>query len=525
MASREERQDYFPAGCETASRYEEKEMTEYSVLMTNICKSFGGISVLKNVDFGLKKGEIHALVGGNGAGKSTLMKIMTGVYSCDSGEIRINGEVKTIHNTEDSKNCGIRMIFQELSLIPTMTVEENIFLNHEIKKGKKDFRLNKAEMKRRVEELLKDLEIDVDIHKKIQDLDVGVCQLVEIAKALSVDAEILIMDEPTASLTDEETKLLFKIMKRLQDKGVSIVYISHRMKEILEISDSVSILRNGQIVKTEQTSRLDLETIIRYMMGENAVNEFVYMQRKVPVSSETMLSVENLTWKGNENKISFELKKGEVLGLVGLMGSGRTETLETLFGLRKQYRAKIVLDGEELQVKNPSYAISKGITLIPEDRRRLGIILMHSLMENIALPNLKVLTRGIKLNRKKCRETAEGCIKQFNIVADGTGIPVKNLSGGNQQKVVIAKWFETNPKIILMDEPTAGVDIGAKGEIVKIIRKFSEQNGSVIFVSSELSEVMAVCDRVLIYKKGKIIDEMRHEDIESEEVLQNAIQR
>lgn len=500
-------------------------MTEYAVSMTNICKGFGGVSVLKNVNFELKKGEIHALVGGNGAGKSTLMKIMTGVYSCDSGEIKINGEVKTINNAEDSKNYGIRMIFQELSLIPTMTVEENIFLNHEIKRGKKDVRLNKTEMRKKAQDLLKDLEIDVDIHKKIQDLDVGICQLVEIAKALSVDAEILIMDEPTASLTDEETKLLFKIMKRLQDKGVSIIYISHRMKEILEISDSVSILRNGQIVKTEHTSKLDLETIIRYMMGENAVNQFVYTERKVPISNETMLSVENLTWKGNENKISFEVKKGEVLGLVGLMGSGRTETLETLFGLRKQYGAKIVLDGEELQIKDPSYAISKGITLIPEDRRRLGIILMHSLLENIALPNLKSLTRGIKLNRKKCREIAEKCIGQFNIVADGTAVPVKNLSGGNQQKVVIAKWFETNPKIILMDEPTAGVDIGAKGEIVKIIRNFSEQNGSVIFVSSELSEVMAICDRVLIYKKGKIIDEMRHEDIESEEVLQNAIQK
>lgn len=500
-------------------------MTEYSVSMTNICKSFGGISVLKNVDFRLKRGEIHALVGGNGAGKSTLMKIMTGVYSCDEGEIRINGEIKTINNTEDSKNCGIRMIFQELSLIPTMTVEENIFLNHEIKRGKKDIRLNKKEMSRKVQDLLKDLEIHVDIHKKIQDLDVGVCQLVEIAKALSVDAEILIMDEPTASLTDEETKLLFNIMKRLQDKGVSIVYISHRMKEILEISDSVSILRNGRIVKTEQTSELDLETIIRHMMGENAVNQFIYTERKVPVSNETMLSVENLTWKGNDNKISFEVKKGEVLGLVGLMGSGRTETLETLFGLRKQYGARIVLDGEELEVKDPSYMISKGITLIPEDRRRLGIILMHSLMENIVLPNLKTLTDGIKLNRKKCREIAEECIKQFHIVTGGTDILIKNLSGGNQQKAVIAKWFKTNPKVILMDEPTAGVDIGAKGEIVGIIRKFSEQNGSVIFVSSELSEVMAICDRVLIYKKGKIIDEMRHEDIESEEVLQNAIQK
>ena len=309
-------------------------MEDNAISMTNICKGFGGVSVLKNVDFHLKKGEIHALVGGNGAGKSTLMKIMTGVYSCDSGEIRINGEVKKIRSTKDSEECGIRMIFQELSLIPTLTVEENIFLNHE-KKGK--VFLSKKQMKKAAEELLEELEIKVDVNARIKDLEVGICQLVEIAKALSVDASVLVMDEPTASLTDEETRLLFKIMKRLQQKGVSIVYISHRMKEILDISDTISVLRNGEIVTTQPTSDMTLDSIIRYMMGESAVNQFEYKERTVPVSKETMLKVENLTWKGNPNTISFHVKKGEVLGIVGLMGSGRTETLETLFGLRKQY--------------------------------------------------------------------------------------------------------------------------------------------------------------------------------------------
>ena len=261
-------------------------MGDYAVEMINICKGFGGVSVLKNVNFQLKKGEIHALVGGNGAGKSTLMKIMTGVYSCDSGEIRIDGQPVKINSTEDSKECGIGMIFQELSLIPTLTVEENIYLNHELKE--KGF-LNKKEMRKNAEALLKDLEIDVDVTKKIQKLEVGVCQLVEIAKALSVERKVLIMDEPTASLTDEETKLLFKIMRRLQSRGVSIVYISHRMKEILEISDTISVLRNGEIVKTASTKEMTLDSIITHMMGENAVNSFVYKQRKVPVSNETML--------------------------------------------------------------------------------------------------------------------------------------------------------------------------------------------------------------------------------------------
>lgn len=286
-------------------------MGDYAVEMINICKGFGGVSVLKDVNFQLKKGEIHALVGGNGAGKSTLMKIMTGVYSCDSGEIRIDGQPVKINSTEDSKECGIGMIFQELSLIPTLTVEENIYLNHELKE--KGF-LNKKEMRKNAEALLKDLEIDVDVTKKIQKLEVGVCQLVEIAKALSVERKVLIMDEPTASLTDEETKLLFKIMRRLQSRGVSIVYISHRMKEILEISDTISVLRNGEIVKTASTKEMTLDSIITHMMGENAVNSFVYKQRKVPVSNETMLKVENLTWKGNENEVSFEVKKVKCWG-------------------------------------------------------------------------------------------------------------------------------------------------------------------------------------------------------------------
>lgn len=498
-------------------------MADNMVLMTNICKEFGGIPVLKNVNFHLEKGEIHALIGGNGAGKSTLMKIMTGVYTCDSGCIEIDGKNIKIVDPNSAKENGIRMIFQELSLIPTLTVAENIYLNHEIK-GKKNLFLDKNRMKLNTKNLLSELEINVDINKKVKDLEVGVCQLVEIAKALSVEAKVLVMDEPTASLTDEEAQLLFRIMRGLQKKGVSIVYISHRMKEVLEIADTISILRNGEIVKRAHTRELTLNKIIENMMGQNAVNSFVYKERKVPVSSEVMLKVENLTWKGNVNKISFEVKKGEVLGLIGLMGSGRTETLETLFGLRKQHGAKILLDGEELNITCPSYAVSKGITLIPEDRRRLGVILMHSIKNNTNLPNLKSLSKGSFLIQNKCRVMTEECIKEYGIVSDGINTPVNNLSGGNQQKVVISKWFKTNPKLILMDEPTAGVDIGAKGEIVKIIRHFAEENKSVIFVSSELSEIMAVCDRVLVYSKGKLIGEMNHSEIVNEEVLQNAIQ-
>ncbi|MDC7289962.1 sugar ABC transporter ATP-binding protein [Blautia schinkii] len=498
------------------------EQKQYAISMSGICKSFGGVPVLDHIDFNLEKGEIHALVGGNGAGKSTLMKIMTGVYNCDDGKIFVDGKETKILTPNDAKKNGIRMIFQELSLIPTLTVAENIFLNHELVKN---MHTDKKEMALRAERLLKDLEIDVDVSAKIQDLEVGVCQLVEIAKALSVDASVLIMDEPTASLTEEETELLFKIMGRLKSKGVSIVYISHRLKEILHIADMISVLKDGHIVITDKKEVFDMQSIVRYMIGEKAVNQFVYKERSIAVSKEVLLEVENLTWEGNENSLSFHVNKGEVLGLIGLLGSGRTETMEVLFGLRRQRQAKITLDGMRLKINSPSDAVKYGITLIPEDRRRQGAVLWHSLLSNITLPNLQANSRNGRMQHKKSRVFSEICVDEFNIKTEGIDVPVSSLSGGNQQKVVIAKWFKTNPRILLMDEPTAGVDIGAKGEIVKLVREFAQKQGGVIFVSSELSEVMAICDRILVLKNGKIINEIKREDITEEEVLQNAIQQ
>lgn len=496
-------------------------MCEYAVSMQGINKSFGGVSVLRNVGLKVKKGTIHALIGGNGAGKSTLMKILTGVLSSDGGSIVIDGKPVKINNPNDANEHGIRMIFQELSLIPTLTVVENIFLNHEEKSG---IVLNKKKMAKQAGEIIREIGFEVDLNKRISDIDVGICQLIEIAKALSGNSKILVMDEPTTALTKEETEILFGIMRKLKERGISIIYISHRLQEVLDICDEISVLRDGENVITQPRSEFTMNSLIESIIGKTNEGKFEYKPRTAPISDEIMLDVKDLTWKGNPHKVSFAVRKGEVLGLAGLLGSGRTEIVDVLFGIRKQGDAKITLDGEELQIKSINNAIRKGIVLVPEDRRRQGLILIHTLLDNICLPNLKRLVKGIKLNIKKTKSLSSECVEEFNIKTDTINSKILSLSGGNQQKVVIAKWFKTNPKVILMDEPTAGVDIGSKGEIIELIRRFSEEGKSVILISSELSEMLAICDRLLIVKKGEIKGEIQREEILNEEELHYAVQ-
>jgi ribose transport system ATP-binding protein len=494
---------------------------EYAISLEHIYKSFGGVTVLDDVNFHLERGIVHALVGSNGAGKSTLMKILTGVYSCDSGTIRVNGQTVKIKDVTDAQKNGIKMIFQELSLSPTLTVMENIFLSNEIKKG---IVLDKKAMTKKTQELLDELDIVANADDKIQDLDVGVCQLIEIVKALSVNSRILIMDEPTASLSDKETKVLFKIINSLKEKGVSIVYISHRMKEIFEVADKITVLKDGKIVADMSKEEYTMNSLIDCMIGANVEKKMEYKKRSIPLGDEVMLSVENLTVPEKVHGVSFVVKKGEVVGLAGLMGSGRTETLETLFGIQKHGKAKITLDGEKIRIKNVHNAIEKGIVLIPEDRRRQGLVLMHTVKDNLCLPNLKRVQKGLVIKKEKVKKLTDESIKSLDIKTDGVDVGMLSLSGGNQQKVVIAKWLQTQPKLLLMDEPTAGVDIAAKGEIIDIIRKFVAEQKSVIIVSSELSELMAVCDRIIIYSDGHITKEYQREQIENEEMLEYAIQ-
>lgn len=493
--------------------------------MKGINKSFGNVSVLKNVDFSLKEGEVHALVGGNGAGKSTLMKIMTGVYSLDSGEVFINGGKKNIQNTKDAKENGIAMIFQELSLVPTMSIAENIFLGEELtRNGFRDV----AAMKKKSKEILNELGIFINPELKVNQLSVGMSQMIEIAKAISKNAKILILDEPTASLSDSETVQLFRIIKQLKENGVSMVYISHRMNEILSISDSVTILRDGKKVITDKIENMDLDKIISHLVGgEASQRKFEWVEREYDADGDLILKVDNLKINEKIQDISFGLTKGEILGIAGLMGSGRTEILETLFGIRRKLGGTVELMGKVVNIKNSEDAIKSGFALIPEDRRRQGLVLGHSVKSNAILPYLRKLLIGRThlISEKASNELTKNDIKKLNIKTDSIHKKINLLSGGNQQKVVIAKWLNMNPKVMMLDEPTAGVDIGAKTEIIEIIRNFADEGKGVILVSSELTELLSVCDRIITMFDGKITGSILRKNINSEEELQNAVQR
>lgn len=499
---------------------------EQSILrMEGIHKSFGGTEVLNDVHFELKKGEVHALVGGNGAGKSTLMKIMTGVYTLDSGKIFIDNAETKISGPEDAMKKGIAMIFQELSLIQPLTVAENIFLGSEIvKNGLRDIRT----MNEKTKEILKKLGIDVSPDTRVSDLSVGVSQTVEIAKALSKNAKILVLDEPTAALSDNETERLFELMQQLKEDGVSMVYISHRMNEILKVADSVTVLKDGKYVTTQNIADMTMEKMVSYMMGGgvNGGHNFEWIERSYDEKASDLLKIEHLKINDKINDINFNLKPGEILGLTGLMGSGRTEILETLFGLRKAQGGTVYLNGKEIHNSNTKEAVNNGFALIPEDRRKQGLVLMHSVKDNAILTIADRLVEHKILNDEKhSNALVNDNVKSLNIKTNSINKTVGLLSGGNQQKVVIAKWLNSNPDIIMLDEPTAGVDIGAKGEILNIIRQFADMGKGVLFVSSELSELLAVCDRIITIYNGKITGELRHSDIKNEEELQHAIQR
>lgn len=499
-------------------------MSEYVLELKGIQKSFGAVTVLKGVDFSLKKAEVHALIGGNGAGKSTLMKIMTGVYTKDSGEVYVEDSVVQIHSTHDAKNNGIAMIFQELSLVQTMTVAENIFLGEEITKH--GF-CDTAFMNQKAKQVLNELGIHVDPATPVHKLSVGMSQMIEIAKAVAKEARILVLDEPTAALSDSETKELFRMIEDLKSKGVSMVYISHRMNEIMQIADSITILRDGFVVHTDTIKNMTLDSIIMHMIGGAGMNKkFDWVERDYDKLGADILTVKHLKINDKLQDISFSLKKGEILGFAGLMGSGRTEILEALFGIRKKEKGEIFLNGVSIDLKNTKDAVKSGFALIPEDRRKQGLVLIHSVKENAILPKVSKLVKNkILVDEKAANQLVNENVKQFSIVTDSIQKRINLLSGGNQQKVVIAKWLNMNPQIMMLDEPTAGVDIEAKTEIIELIRDFADKGKGVIFVSSELTELMAVCDRIIILYDGKITAVVERKEIKAEEELQYAIQK
>ena len=493
------------------------------IKLENISKSFFGVTVLKDVKFEVFPGQVNALVGGNGAGKSTLMKILTGVYTKDSGTIWFNGKETTFNNYKDAFQHGIAMIFQEMSSVPTLTVTENIFLNNELLK--KNRFLDRPAMRKKAVELLDRLGVDINPDAVVGELTVGEKQMVEIVKALSSDARILVMDEPTASLSAKEVDKLFQIVENLKKQGIAIIYISHRMNEILSIADKVTVLRDGRIVGELDNQDLKVEAIISYMMGDRGGTSFEWMPPEKGISDQVVLNVEHLDINERVRDISFNLHKGEVIGFAGLLSSGRTEILETLFGIRKPRGGLIRIDGKPVPVRSVQDAIRSGFGLVPEDRRTQGLVLIHSVKQNLILPILKKMQKGLFLNKKKINETADFSIKELSVKTDSPNKIINLLSGGNQQKIVISKRLRSDMKILLLDEPTAGVDIGSKKELIATVRKFTDQGNAAIFVSSELQEMMAVCDRIYVLQRGKIINELRHDEIDSEEVLQNAIQQ
>ncbi|MED0660174.1 sugar ABC transporter ATP-binding protein [Bacillus smithii] len=497
-------------------------MEQPMLLMKNISKSFNGIKVLDSVDFSVNKGEVHALMGGNGAGKSTLMKILTGVYTLDQGEIYIEGEKVSIQSPDDARKNKISMIFQEFSLIPTLTVAQNIFLTRE---SKTSFGLlDDKECIKKTEQLLKELEVDLDPNEVVGNLGVGYWQMTEIAKALSHEAKILIMDEPTASLTKKETEVLFSFINKLKAKGYSIIYISHRMDEIFEICDRITILRDGKHVATEDCKEIDLATVIQHIVGSEVDKAFEWKERSYSMNATPVLEVKRLSSGTKVKDVSFKIFPGEILGVAGLMGSGRSEMARSIFGIDPQDSGEILVNGKKRSIKSADDAIKAGIALIPEDRRIQGLVLEHSVKENLILPILSKLNKGWFIDEKKANEIALSFVKKLNIKTDDIFKTANLLSGGNQQKIVLAKWLANDPTVLILDEPTIGVDIVAKTEIIDVIRHLADSGKAILVISSELSELLAVSDRVIVMHEGTIVKELNRKEIHSEEELQHAIQ-
>ena len=450
-----------------------------NIEMKGIDKSFGTNQVLKNAGFVLKDGEVHALMGENGAGKSTLMKILTGVYTRDAGTVLVDGKEVMYKNPQEAEKAGIVFIYQELNVLFDLTVEENLFMGKEITRG---FGVcDKKAMRKKAQEIMDRMGVHIPVTAQMSDLSVGQQQMVEICKALMVDAKVLIMDEPTAALTQSETEILFEVIKSLRKKGVSIVYISHRMEEIFELCDRITVLRDGTYIDTRYIKDIDMDDIVQMMIGRTIGERFP--KREAEIGKE-VLRVEGLTSGKLFRDVNFTVKAGEVLGVSGLMGAGRTEIMQAIFGNIPVESGRIYIEGKEVKIRNPRQAIAAGIGFITEDRKTEGLLLEKSIAENIEIANLKKVSNNSVLSRVKQKEIVKRGIDEFRIKCFGPDHECSNLSGGNQQKVVLAKWIYTDPKILILDEPTRGVDIGAKKEIYSVINDMAAKGVAVIMVSS-----------------------------------------
>jgi ribose transport system ATP-binding protein len=492
-------------------------VSEWLLEASAVNKSFPGVRALDGVDFALRSGEVHALVGENGAGKSTLIKILCGIYHPDSGEIRVDGETVTIASAQDAQRLGIAPVHQEIHLVPLLSVAENIFL------GRQPLRsrgwIDRGGMERQAAETLQSLGIRVDVRALVTDLSVAQRQMVSIARALTSHARVIILDEPTASLSERETTILFEIIRLLKERGVAIIYISHRLEEIFAIADRVTVMRDGRVIGTKPVADTRLDQIIAMMVGRQMSE--LFRKEEVPIGSP-VLEVDHLTVEGILRDISFTLHRGEILGLAGLVGAGRSELARAIFGADRYDGGNVLLEGRPLRARHPRQAVTRGVGLAPEDRKQQGLIMGLPVAQNITLANLFRRQRLGFFSLSAERKTAETYVRRLGIRTPDVDRQVAFLSGGNQQRVVIARWLETRPKVLILDEPTQGVDVGAKAEIHGLMVELARAGVGILLISSDLPEVLQMSDRVLVMHEGRITGRFSREQATQEMVMRSA---
>lgn len=495
--------------------------SEYILEIKNIRKEFPGVIALNDVSLYLKRGEIHALVGENGAGKSTIMKILAGIYKKDAGEILFDGKPFEAKRPVDALEKGISMVHQELDLVPYMTVEANVFAGREKTKG---FIIDKRWMTQETKRLMDELGINLDPKARVENLSTAQQQMVAIIRAIAFNADVIIMDEPTSAITDREVQKLFEIIRKLKEQNKAIVYISHKMDEIYSLTDCITVLRDGNLIGSVRTNEVTPEKLINMMVGRELTDVYV---KNAPKSvdydeGEVLLKVNNLTRDGEFHNISFEVKRGEILGFYGLMGAGRTEIMETVFGLRKADDGEVWLKNK--RIKSVRNAISNGLAFITEDRKIYGLNLIASVKDNITITYMNLILRAkFLLNFKKEKEYADDLIEKLRIKCASRNVLAGTLSGGNQQKIVIAKWFMGNPDVLIMDEPTRGIDIGAKAEIYKLMDSLAKSGKSIIMISSETPELLGMSDRIVVMHEGDMTGEFTREEANQDTLMACAI--
>ncbi|GHV27856.1 ribose import ATP-binding protein RbsA [Spirochaetia bacterium] len=485
-----------------------------------LTKKYGPITVLKDINIEFRKGEVHALIGENGAGKSTLCKIISGAIAPSDGKIAVNDTVYEGFSPQAARTRGISMVYQEFNLIPEMTVYENLFVGKELRKGVFS---DTRSMMRKSAELFNEMGVAIDPSSKIKYLSVAYCQLVEIAKALLDNSRLLILDEPTATLTNTEVDILFRVLAKLKADGISLIYISHRMEEVFRLCDKITVLRDGTFIKTMRVEDTTMEELIHLMIGRELSQEFPPRIAAVPVPADSqkvppVLRVEGLCNKKIKN-ISFELKQGEILGLAGLVGSGRSEVVRAIFGADKIEKGEVYVKNKRISIKNPAAAINNGIALIPEDRKREGLMLILPIALNISIIVIKNLSKRLFVSRRMEKALLEDSVKLMSIKASSLENPAGSLSGGNQQKIVLAKWLATKSDILIFDEPTRGIDVGAKKEIYDFLFRLKVEGKSIIMISSEMQEILGLCDRILVMYEGAIKGELNYQEATQEKIL------